>query len=87
VWEICSLHFDKYAPRPAIGRGDGLAREVYKVGLSLDPDGVPYAEHANIVGWDDKPGVPDNELKHHWMAKAQKMAPHFRYVERQNREG
>lgn len=82
VWEICSVFFDRHAPKPAIGRGVGAAGLVIAVGLGFDADGEPYPEHANIVGWHDAPGVPDYELKHFWMDQAGKMAPHFKYVPR-----
>ena len=56
IWEICQTFFDINAPKPAIGRGEGQAETVFKVGLSFDPDGKPYHQHANIVGWPaDKP--------------------------------
>jgi hypothetical protein len=82
VWEICSEHFDKHAPKPAIGRGVAPANAVYTVGLYFDADGKPYREHANIVGWQDEPGVPDSQLKHYWMDQAQKMAAQFQYKAR-----
>ena len=82
VWTICSAHFDAYAPVRAIGRGVGPARVVFEVNLDLDADGKPYPEHANIVGWYDSVGKPDNELKHFWMGKAQAMAPSFKYLPR-----
>lgn len=82
VWEICSEHFDSHARKPAIGRGVGPADVVYGVGLGFDADGKPYPEHANIIGWHDLPNVPDQELKHHWMDQAQRMAAHFSYKRR-----
>jgi hypothetical protein len=82
VWAICSEFFDRHAPKPAIGRGVGPAAAVYSVGLGLDPDGQPYAEHANIIGWQDSADLPDNELKHFWMDQAQRMAPQFSYLPR-----
>lgn len=82
VWVICSAYFDTLAPRPAIGRGVGTARIVFDVNLGFDADGKPYPEHANIVGWDDSIDKPDNELKHFWIDKAQKMAPSFKYLPR-----
>jgi hypothetical protein len=82
LWDICSKYFDVSAPRPAIGRGVGPASAVFNVDLQLDADGVPYPEHANIVGWHDDPNKPDNELKHFWVDKAQKIAPHFLYSPR-----
>ena len=83
IWEICQTFFDINAPKPAIGRGEGQAETVFKVGLSFDPDGKPYHQHANIVGWHDPGGVPDSdEIKHFWMDQTQRMAPGFRYVQR-----
>lgn len=82
VWEICAAHFDIYAPKPAIGRGVGLAEAVYKVGLNFDADGKPYKEHANIIGWHDAANSQDSEQKHFWMDQAQRMAPFFSYLPR-----
>ena len=82
IWAICSAHFDVHARIPAIGRGTGPARVVFDVHLGFDADGKPYAEHANIIGWDDFVDKPDAELKHFWMDKAQKMAPSFKYLPR-----
>lgn len=79
VWEICAAHFDVVAPKPAIGRGVGSASAVFDVNLGFDADGKPYTEHANIIGWYDSADKPDNELKHFWMDKAQKMALRFTY--------
>jgi len=82
VWAICSAHFDVIAPRPAIGRGVGPARVVFDVNLGFDADGNPYPEHANIIGWYDSVDKLDDELKHFWMEKAQRMAPSFKYLAR-----
>jgi len=82
VWAICSEFFDRHAPKSAVGRGVGPAEAVFSVGLRLDPDGQPYPEHANIVGWQDSLDVPDSELKHLWMDQAQRMAPRFTYLPR-----
>jgi hypothetical protein len=82
VWTICSSYFDARAPRPAIGRGVGPASAVFAEQLEFDPDGKPYPEHANIIGWHDEADKPDDELKHFWMDKAQKMAKKFSYVHR-----
>ena len=82
IWEICQKFFDTKAPKPAIGRGEGQAGAVLKVGLRFDPDGKPYAQHANIVGWHDPGDVPDGVIKHFRMDQAQKMAPNFKYVQR-----
>lgn len=82
VWGICTVHFDNHAPKPATGRCVGPASAVYNVGLTFDPDGVPYFEHANIVGWRDTPGTPDPEQKHFWVDQAQRMAPQFEYLPR-----
>jgi len=82
VWAICSAHFDVVAPRPSIGRGVGPARVVFDVNLGFDADGKPYPEYANIIGWYDSIDKPDDELKHFWMEKAQRMAPSFKYLPR-----
>ena len=79
IWEICREFFDSMAPKYAIGRGVGEAEAVQNVGLKFDPDGRPYPQHANIVGWHDPGNVPDSEIKHFWIDQAQKMAPHFSY--------
>jgi hypothetical protein len=82
TWMICAEYFDNFAPKPAIGRGVGLAEAVFSVGLRFDADGVPYPQHANIIGWHDDASRPDDELKHYWMDQAQKMAVGFRYEPR-----
>ena len=82
VWNICTEHFDPHVPSRAIGRGVGTADVVLAEGLTFDPNGKPYPEHADIVGWYEQPGVPDEELKSSWRDKAQRLAPHFRYVPR-----
>jgi hypothetical protein len=82
VWNICSAHFDAYAPKPAIGRGVGPASVVFAEQLAFDPDGISYSEHANIIGWQDDADKPDNELKHFWMDQAQRMAKKFPYTPR-----
>jgi hypothetical protein len=82
IWSICQAHFDVHSPKPEIGRGVGRASVVYAENLEFDPDGKPYPEHANIVGWHEEAGKPDNELKHFWMDKAQRMASHFTYKPR-----
>lgn len=82
IWEICAEHFDRFVEKPAIGRGDGLARVVFDVGLALDADGMPYPEHANIVGWHAIGNAGIESVKHIWMDQAQRMAPHFAYRSR-----
>jgi hypothetical protein len=82
IWNICSTYFDAHAPKRAIGRGVGLASAVFAEGLAFDPDGKPYPEHANIIGWQDDANKPDNELKHFWMDQAQQMAKKFSYMPR-----
>lgn len=82
IWAICVEFFDRYAPKPAIGRGVGPAEAVFDAFLCFDADGEPYPEHANIIGWHDSPDLPDSELKHYWMDQAQKMAPRFSYLPR-----
>jgi hypothetical protein len=49
IWDICSRFFDTKAPKPAIGRGEGRAEAVFKVGLKFDPDGKPYPQHNRLV--------------------------------------
>lgn len=82
VWDICIAHFDKYAPKPAIGRCVGLAKYAFNVGLKFDADGQPYKEHANIIGWSDDVNIPDTEKKHIWKNQSQQMAPFFKYIPR-----
>lgn len=82
IWEICAKHFDQHAPRAATGRCDAHAKIVYDVGLTFDPDGIPYPEHTNVIGWQDNVTEPDEKLKHHWMDQQQKMAPYFRFKPR-----
>jgi len=82
VWEICSAHFDVHARKPAIGRGVGPASTVFAEKLAFDPNGEPYPEHANIIGWDDDADKPDDELKHFWMDQARRMAKKFSYMPR-----
>lgn len=82
LWRICTKYFDSHSPRPAIGRGAAFASVVLAEGLHFDPNGIPYPQHADIIGWYDDPRLPDEELKHFWMDKAQKMAPHFKYSPR-----
>jgi hypothetical protein len=83
VWSICSDYFDRRAPKPAIGRGVGPASAVFAENLSFDADGIPYSEHANIIGWHDEPNKPDNEIKHFWMARAKRIAASFLYMPRE----
>ena len=82
VWSICSTYFDPHSPEAAIGRGVGAAKAVFAEMLGFDADGRPYPEHANIIGWHDATEKPDNELKHFWMAQAQRMAVQFSYIPR-----
>ena len=85
VWSICSAYFDVHAPTPAIGRGVGPAAAVFAERLAFDPDGIPYPEHANIIGWHDATDKPDDELKHFWMAQAQRIARQFSYMPRRSK--
>ena len=82
VWTICSAYFDVPAPKPAIGRGVGPAAAIFAEKLTFDADGKPYPEHANIIGWHDAAEKPDDELKHFWMAQAQRIAKQFSYMPR-----
>jgi hypothetical protein len=82
IWAICAEYFDPRAPAPATGTCDARAAVVYDVELSFDPDGVPYPEHANVIGWRDDAAQPDAALKHFWMDQAQRMASHFSFKPR-----
>ena len=83
IWAICARHFDPHiAPKMATGRCDARAHVVYDAGLKFDPDGVPYPEHANVIGWHDHPTDPDEKLKHFWMNQQQRMAPYFAFKPR-----
>jgi hypothetical protein len=82
IWQRCSEFFDSTAPRKAIGRGVALASTVYDEALSIEPNGDPYPEHADIVGWPFDAAVPYETNKQLWKIKAQSMAPHFRFVRR-----
>jgi hypothetical protein len=82
VWAICSAYFDVHTRTPAIGRGVGRAAAVFAENLMFDPDGKPYPEHANVIGWFDAAETPDSEVKHFWMDQAQRIAKHFSYMPR-----
>lgn len=82
VFEICKAYFDLHSRYPAIGRGAAKAKVVTQEGLQVEADGIPFAQHANIIGWFDDPNRDDSEMKHHWMNHAKRMAPEFRYIER-----
>jgi hypothetical protein len=60
----------------------GRAATVYAEQLSVDADGIPYPEHANIIGWHEESGRSDHELKSGWMDKTQRMAKEFKYLPR-----
>jgi hypothetical protein len=81
-WGICAKHFDMFSQKPAIGKGTAIAGTIYAEKLEFDPNGIPYPQHADIIGWHVSPGVPLEESKHFWMAKAQRMAPHFKFFPR-----
>ena len=82
LWNICSRYFDSSQQHPAIGRGISETKFVFSENLYFDADGIPYPEHANIIGWQDSPSTPDDELKNNWMYQAQAMAAHFHFYER-----
>ena len=83
IWQICSEHFDPFnIGKPAIGRGVGPASVVYDQAFSLDPNGDPYPQHADIVGWSNDPNTAYEDKRQWWMIKAKLMAQHFRYVNR-----
>jgi hypothetical protein len=82
LWAICTAHFDAFVPLPAIGRGVARASIVMDAGLQIDPDGIPYREHANIVGWDILPRGTNEPIKNVWLDRAKAMAQHFRYEPR-----
>ena len=77
LWDICTKHYDLHQKAPAIGHCVGPSKIIYEEGLDIDPDGKPYPQHANIVGW------PDGEnSKHHQMIKAEAMAGEFKFIAR-----
>ena len=83
VWAVCSTHVDPRLPKPMIGRGIGPAWSIIRdTGLHMHGDGHPHPYHANILGWHDEPGKPDNEIKHNWKHVAQRIAAHFPYTAR-----
>ena len=82
LWGICATYIEPEAGLPAIGRCVGMAVNVFAEALSLDPNGEPFFQHADIIGWEDDPSLPDEEKKNYWKAKALKMAPHFKYSPR-----
>lgn len=82
IWRICCQHFDRHIKEPAIGLGSGRASIVFDVGLSFDPDGVPYPEHVNIVGWQVSAARPREESKGLHMNQAQKIAAELKYSPR-----
>jgi len=82
IWEIGAEYFEPFAKRVIIGCGTSISQKVFSEGLSFDANGVPYPEHADIVGWPDDRSQPDEKTKHSRMIVAQRMAPHFRYVPR-----
>ena len=84
LWAICAEHFDPRQKLPAIGRCVAPASKVFGVGLEIDADGRPYPQHANVIGWKDEPGRPENEIKHHWLDQTQRMAKHFKFQRRSN---
>ncbi|MBS0614714.1 MAG: hypothetical protein JSS24_16225 [Proteobacteria bacterium] len=72
LWELCRLHYDVFQAAPAIGHCVGPARAVYEAGLDIDADGIPYPQHANIVGWPE-----GEESRNERMNCAQRMSGHF----------
>lgn len=79
IWAVCRDYIDTPPTRLVIGAGVAQANIVFLESLQFDPNGIPFAQHADIIGWDDPPGIPDTEKKNLWMDKAQRMAPHFKY--------
>lgn len=51
VWNIGEEFVAEPRERSLIGRADFMAEDVIRAGLKFDPDGEPYPNHANIVGW------------------------------------
>jgi hypothetical protein len=78
-WSICRKFYDPFSDRPAIGRGISKAQTIYNEGLGIDPNGIPYPQHADIVGWHDDPSQPDDETKNYRMEQAKRIAPQFVY--------
>lgn len=60
----------------------GAAQAILNEKLAFDGNGVPYAEHADIIGWYEEQGREDNDIKHHWKSAAQKVAAKFPYEAR-----
>ena len=84
LWAICTNFFDSCSQNPAIGKGTAKASVVIAEGLNFDPNGVPFPQHADIIGWNDEAGLPYEEKKNIWMDQAQRMAPHFKFKYRPN---
>lgn len=73
IWRICAEYVDPPAPRPAIARAIGAAQAVFDVNLEFDADGVPYPQHANIVGWFIDRTKPQEESKSFRKQQAQRI--------------
>lgn len=82
IRDICLQHFDVYrSPQsPAIGRCTAKANVVIAEGLTIDADGIPYAQHANVVGWYDAPGKAAKDIKHFWKDITVRMSKHFKFT-------
>lgn len=80
IWDICDEYVDKISPRQTIGYGASPASVVLDSGLNFKADGIPFHEHANIIGWknDMSSDESQNELKKYWMNQALDMAPNFK---------
>lgn len=82
IWDICQRYFDLTSEKPAIGRGVGSVRVVLEQNLKVEADGVPYKQHANIIGWRDEPGMMPAERKSFWKSQAQVLAREFLFRRR-----
>jgi hypothetical protein len=52
LWGICKTHIEPARGKASIGRTDLNSLHVYAESLTVNVDGAPFPQHANIVGWD-----------------------------------
>lgn len=53
IWEIGETYVARPRRRTLYGRGEILAVEIEKVGLTVEPDTIP-PRHVNIAGWPEE---------------------------------